>query len=285
MVRDPDQSFDLLVRLFGVVVICIVVPSTFQFLYDKAHLPYFGTFVLFTAALGTIVYKGKLITFTHVGDAKTFDPEVALPGETQRANKASIKELAEADPFFSIADIEARVKNHMLLYEDSLCRGTAEPLRSILCEPLFYSVEHMIECAHQDGIITATEGLSVNRSVLESWCCEGGFEHLYVWLEVKKRTYTYKINDPTYTLTGDRLESYLFEYRWELIRPAGRVTIHKGLRVMDCPSCGAQTNLNKSGHCSFCGSIMPHRRNDWVLNKTQLLAMRRDRSADSDDSL
>ena len=37
------------------------------------------------------------------------------------------------------------------------------------------------------------------------------------------------------------------------------------LNEMNCPNCGAPTNITSSGKCSYCGSVITTKDYGWVL--------------------
>lgn len=192
--------------------------------------------------------------------------------DTQRKNPGSLDRLRQADPKFSASDMEAKVKNWVMQFEKAWCDGDMSPCRPFISDGLFHTYQSQLETMKQNGEIARSEDLAVTACTVESWQKDGDNEYLNVFLKEKKRTYKVDRNDPQKVIKGDRGVVYLLEYRWQLIRSAGSVSENAGTRVEECPNCGAQTSVNQSGACEYCGSTLVTESFDWVLNKVDKLS-------------
>lgn len=204
-------------------------------------------------------------------------PSAAAPGGTKKMDFASINQLLSKDPNFSVADIEAKVKNWALMFETAWCSGKMDTCRPFISDGLYNSYVSQLSMMAQNGEASRTEDMAVTTCNVESWRKDGDKEYLDVWLAVKKRTYKVSIADPNKVLKGNRNITYNLEYRWQLMRSAGSISDNAGIRVEECPNCGAQTSINQSGKCAFCGSTLSAESFDWVLNKVDKLAQREHR--------
>lgn len=195
-----------------------------------------------------------------------------VAGMTRHIDRQSLDALAQKDPKFSAADIEAKVKNWVLQFESAWAGGDMTPCRPFISDGLYNTYQMQLNMMKQNGERSRTEDLAVMICSVERWTQDGGNEYLDVWLQEKKRTYKVDINNPDKVLKGDRNTVYILEYRWQLMRSAGSVSGNAGVRVMECPNCGAQTSVNQSGKCVYCGSTLTAKSFDWVLNKVDKLA-------------
>lgn len=186
----------------------------------------------------------------------------------------SLAELQRQDPRFSAADLEAKVKNWVQMFEQCWANGDMSPCSPFISDGLFHSYQSQLSMMRQNGEASRTEDLSVLNCSLESWTQDGDKEYLNIWIKEKKRNYKVDINDPSKIIKGDRNITYYLEYRWQLMRSAGSKTEDGGVgaRVQECPNCGAQTSINQSGKCEYCGSTIVAENFDWVLNKVDKLA-------------
>lgn len=201
----------------------------------------------------------------------------STPGATKRVDTSSIASLKKKDPGFSEADIEAKVKNWVMKFEAAWCSGSMDSCRPFISDGLYNSYVSQLDMMKQNGEASRTEDLAVTQCVVESWNTDGDKEYLNVWLSEKKRTYKVSLDNPSKVIKGNRNITYNLEYRWQLMRSAGSISDDAGLRVQECPNCGAQTSINQSGKCEYCGSTLHTESFDWVLNKADKLAQREHR--------
>lgn len=200
----------------------------------------------------------KQRTAAPAGSGFSFDP-------------ASIRRLKQQDPGFSEADIEAKVKNWVIMFENAWCDGDMTPVRPFVSDGLYNSYQQQLSLMKQNKEKSCSEDLAVLNCQAARWRQDGDKEYLDMYLKVKKRTYKVHVNDPDTVLKGDKDTTYHLDYIWQLMRSAGSVTQNAGVRVQECPNCGAQTSVNQSGKCQYCGSTLVAENFDWVLNKVDKL--------------
>ncbi len=193
-------------------------------------------------------------------------------GATRRIDVASLRALQQQDPKFSAADIEAKVKNWVLQFEIAWANGDMMPCRPFISDGLYNTYDMQLKMMRQNGEASRTEDLAVMQCSVEKWTKDGDKEYLDVWLQEKKRTYKVSLNNPQNVIKGDKETVFVLEYRWQLMRSAGGKSDNAGVKVMECPNCGAETSVNQSGKCEYCGSTLHTESFDWVLNKVDKLS-------------
>lgn len=224
---------------------------------------------------GTVIIILFVIAFMLVNNKNgMFGPtQGGTPsGATRRTSRESLQELAQKDPKFSAADIEAKVKTWSIMFETAWAKGDMTSCRPFLSDGLYNTYQMQLDMMKKNGEASRTEDLAVMACNVERWTLDGANEYLDVWMQQKKRTYKVDINNPEKVVKGDKQTTYILEYRWQLMRSAGSISGNAGVRVAECPNCGAQTSMNQSGKCEYCGSTLTSESFDWVLNKVDKLA-------------
>lgn len=225
-----------------------------------------GAFILLLFIVAILIMRRKGGMFGATGGGTS-------AGASRRIDRQSLDALGQKDPNFSAADIEAKVKTWSMMFETAWAKGDMSPCRPFLSDGLYNTYQMQLDMMKQNGEASRTEDLAVMVCTAERWTQDGTNEYLDVWMQQKKRTYKVDINNPTRVVKGDKQTTYILEYRWQLMRSAGSVSEKSaGVRVMECPNCGAQTSVNQSGKCEYCGSTLVAERFDWVLNKVDKLA-------------
>lgn len=227
--------------------------------------------------LGVFVFIGAFVVVVLVNKNKKSGsggaPGTGAPSAQAgpQRHQASLEELRRVDPKFSEADIEAKVKNWVVMFETSWGDGDMTPCKDFIGEGLFNTYQGQLAMMRQNGERSRTEDLAVMNCSVESWWQDGHKEYLNVWLREKKRTYKVDLNNPGRVIKGDRNTVYHLDYRWQLVRAAGGTTENAGIKVRECPNCGAQNDITESGTCRYCGSAVVADNFAWVLNKVDKL--------------
>lgn len=195
----------------------------------------------------------------------------SMGGSARRIDPVSLQALQAKDAKFSCADIEAKVKNWVLQFESAWASGDMTSCRPFLSDGLYNTYQMQLDLMKKNGEASRTEDLAVMACNVEKWTQDADKEYLDVWLREKKRTYKVDANNPQNVIKGDRQTTYTLEYRWQLMRSSDSMTENAGIRVMECPNCGAETSVNQSGKCEYCGSTLKAESFDWTLNKVDKL--------------
>lgn len=243
-----------------------------------------GLCVVAGVAIRTVILRLIASFSGHAGNMlssvmKTATEQLDYAMDRRYGDPESLRNLQRQDPRFSQADIEAKVKNWAIMFEEAWCRGDMLPCRPFLSDSLYHDYQRQLDMMKGRGELNHTEDLAVTQCKVNTWRKDGDREYLDVSLKVKKRSYTVSRNNPSNVVRGNRDTVYQINTLWQLMRSAGSQTRNAGIRVEECPNCGAQTSLNQSGQCSYCRSTISAESFDWVLNKTEKLGQQTYHSA------
>lgn len=241
--------------------------------YDYYDSDYSGDGSEMPPEVAVVIVVVMVIVFVYVfAKRKNGGAHIPAPSGVLRVDEQSLRKLKESDPKFSAADIEAKVKTWYMMFETAWCDGDMTPCRPFISDGLFNTYQKQLEMMKKNNEAARSEDIAVIACNLEKWTVDGDKEYLDVWMRVKTKTYKVDINNPDRVIKGDKQTTYHLDYRWQLMRSAGSLSDNAGIRIAECPNCGAQTSINQSGKCEYCGSTLSAESFDWVLNKVDKIA-------------
>lgn len=196
--------------------------------------------------------------------------------DTSSVNPLSLSKLKEADPQFSEAAMLSKAENLFTTMQLAWCEQDYEPVRPFLSNALYEQQAKQLEAKKARDEKNISSEIAVLQSKLESYSSDGHTEYLNVWLRVKMKDYVVRISDPSVIISGTPDRMYYLDFRWTFTRSAGAVTdaATDAVKTGECPCCGANINMNQSGKCEYCGSVISTTEYDWVLSKIDGLQQR-----------
>ena len=92
----------------------------------------------------------------------------------------------------------------------------------------------------------------------------------YVIIQINSRMNDYIIDEKTKNVVkGNPNEEHFNTYNLTFKRASNSITNinseNKHTSTMNCPNCGAPTEITSSGKCQYCGSVIVTRSSDWTL--------------------
>lgn len=208
------------------------------------------------------------------GGHASVTPPVIQMGDTSRVDTGSLEALRKSDPNFSEAAILSWAENLYTTMQIAWSNQDYEEVRPFLGNALFE--EHAKSLAAKIGRDEKNERseIAVLQKKLESFRSDGHNEYLNIWLRIKQVDKLVKRSDPSVVLQAPK--TFYMDFRWQLARTAGAVTeaATDGVKTGVCPNCGANINMNQSGKCPYCDSVITTEEHNWVLNKIDALQQR-----------
>lgn len=196
--------------------------------------------------------------------------------DTSNVNLHNLALLKEKDPNFSEAAMLSRVEHLFISSQIAYADQDYEPMRPFFSNALFEQHVKQINDKKARGERNVVSEMAVLSSKLENFSEDGHNEYLDVWLRVKYKSYIGKISDPDTVVSGSKNKTFYLDFRWQFTRSAGGQTdaASDAVKTGNCPNCGAPINLNQSGKCEYCGSVISTTEYDWVLSKIDALQQR-----------
>lgn len=196
--------------------------------------------------------------------------------DTSNVNLHNLSLLKEKDPDFSEAAMLSKVEHLFISSQIAYADQDYEPMRPFFSNALFEQHVKQIDDKKARGERNVVSEMAVLSSKLENFSEDGHNEYLDVWLRVKYKSYIGRIDNPEVLVSGSKTKTFYLDFRWQFTRSAGSRTnaATDAVKTGNCPNCGAPINLNQSGKCEYCGSVISTTEYDWVLSKIDALQQR-----------
>ncbi len=235
-------------------------------------IPIGGIIIVIAVVVVVIVVKSKT---GNIG-ASVHQSSPMQMSDTSNVNLHNLSLLKEKDPNFSEAAMLSKVEHLFISSQIAYADQDYEPMRPFFSNALFEQHVKQINDKKARGERNVVSEMAVLSSKLENFSEDGHNEYLDVWLRVKYKSYIGRIDNPEIVVSGSKTRTFYLDFRWQFTRSAGRTTdaATDAVKTGSCPNCGAPINLNQSGKCEYCGSVISTTEYDWVLSKIDALQQR-----------
>lgn len=188
--------------------------------------------------------------------------------------RAALSELQERDPGFSESRFLEDVANLYIRLQNAWTDRDLEPVRARLSEELFAASKRGVDQYIRTRRTNHVDRIAVLSTEITGCTKDSLNDTIQVLLNT--RITDYVTDDATgRVVSGDSKREKFMTYRWTLIRTLGKQTSVSGtVTAKYCPHCGAPLDLNQSGVCPYCRSVLTSGDHDWVLTKIEGLAQR-----------
>lgn len=188
--------------------------------------------------------------------------------------RAALSDLMERDPGFSEARFLEDVANLYIRLQNAWTDKNLEPVRARLSEELFAASRRGVDQYIKNRRTNHVDRITVLGTEITGCTKDSLYDTIQVLLNT--RITDYVTDDATgMVVSGDMSREKFMTYRWTLIRPLGKQTAVSGtVTAKYCPHCGAPLDLNQSGVCPYCRSVLTSGDHDWVLTKIEGLSQR-----------
>ena len=178
---------------------------------------------------------------------------------------ASIQRLLQEDPNFSELDFLQDASNTFVRLQNAWQAKDLAPVRNVLTDNLYAQFERQMQPYIANGQTNHVENIAVLRSALMGWRQDEVNDILTVELHV--RLVDYVTDDKTGTvIRGSKTKERFMGYEYTFIRTKGGATAKPENGAATCPHCGAPMDINHSGRCAYCDSVLSSGEYDWVVS-------------------
>ena len=200
-------------------------------------------------------------------------PQTYTPGkpamQTAGELQAALGDLKARDPGFSESRFLEDAANLYIRLQNAWTDRNLEPVRSRLSEEQYAAAERGV-----NQYLRAKQTNHVDRIAVlgtEIIGCSKDSRNDILIVRMNTRIVDYVTDDATGKLVrGDKSAEKFMTYHWTMIRSLGKQTAVSGkIKAKYCPHCGAPLDLNQSGVCSYCHSVVTSDDHDWVLAKSE----------------
>ncbi len=185
-----------------------------------------------------------------------------------------MQEYLQLDPTFSESEFKEKLSNLFIQFQNGWQDKNLESLRPYFSDAFYAQMDRQLDAYRKNNRTKYIERIAVLGVTLSGWMQESGKDVIIARLNTRFTTYT--LDDKTGNLlNGSRTAEKFLDYEWQLMRTSGKTTVGgTGVKVQNCPNCGATININHTAKCEFCGSIVTVDSYDWVLNNVKAISQR-----------
>ena len=118
------------------------------------------------------------------------------------------------------------------------------------------------------------ERIAVLETRIVRYAVEGDNDVLVIRISTRITDYT--TDDRTGALiSGSQTRELFMVYDWKLTRQKDKKTLlQPSVTQISCPNCGAPLNINHTGKCPYCGTIVTLSDHDWALSVIKGISQR-----------
>lgn len=195
---------------------------------------------------------------------KAAEEEPGLPLDT----------LKQKDPNFNEQAFLEKVGNQYVQMQNAWEAKDWEPMRAIMTDSLYNQMQRQLQALVDAKRTNHIERIAVLETRIVRYAVEGDNDVLVVRLSTRICDYT--TDDRTGSVVGGSQTRELFMvYDWKMIRQKDKLTLEQpSMTQVSCPNCGAPLEINHSGQCPYCGSVITLSDHDWVLSSIKGISQR-----------
>ena len=185
-----------------------------------------------------------------------------------------LEDLKTKDPNFNEQAFLEKVGNWYIQMQNAWQDKKWEPMRAIMTDALYSQMERQLDELVKAGRTNYVERIAVLESRIVRYAVEGDNDVLVVRLSTRICDYT--LDDRTgEVVSGSKTRELFMVYDWKIIRSKDEVT-HEAdeMTQVSCPNCGAPLEINQTGKCPYCGSVVTLAKHDWALSSIKGISQR-----------
>ena len=180
------------------------------------------------------------------------------------ADNASIQRLLQQDPNFSIQKFTEDAANLYVRLQNAWQDKDLSPVRSGMTDNLYAQFERQLQPYISNGQTNHVENIAVLRTDLMSYRQDAVNDILIV--DLHTRIVDYVTDDKTgAVIRGSASKELYMGYEYTFVRAKGVKTGQTVNQASTCPNCGAPLDINHSGKCEYCGSVLNCAEYNWAL--------------------
>jgi len=182
--------------------------------------------------------------------------------------------LKQKDPNFNEQALLEKVGNQYIQMQNAWQNKDWEPMRAIMTDALYNQMARQLQTLIDAKQTNFVERIAVLESRTVRYAVEGDNDVLVVRLSTRITDYTQ--DDRTGAIVNGSMTRELFMvYDWKLIRQKDMKTLNQpSVSKISCPNCGAPLDINHSGKCPYCGTVVTVKDHDWALSVIKGISQR-----------
>ena len=182
--------------------------------------------------------------------------------------------LKQKDPNFNEQVLLEKIGNQYIQMQNAWQNKDWEPMRAIMTDALYNQMARQLQALIDAKQTNHVERIAVLETRIERYAVEADNDVLVVRLSTRITDYT--TDDRTGNIvSGSTTRELFMVYDWKLTRQKDMKTLAQpSVTQISCPNCGAPLDINHSGKCPYCGTIVTLKDHDWALSVIKGISQR-----------
>ena len=182
--------------------------------------------------------------------------------------------LKQKDPNFNEQVLLEKVGNQYIQMQNAWQDKKWEPMRAIMTDALYNQMARQLQALIDAKQTNHVERIAVLETRIVRYAVEGDNDVLVV--RVSTRITDYTTDDRTgEVVSGSTTRELFMVYDWKLTRQKDKKTLAQpSVTQISCPNCGAPLDINHTGKCPYCGTVVTLSDHDWALSAIKGISQR-----------
>ena len=182
--------------------------------------------------------------------------------------------LKQKDPNFNEQVLLEKVGNQYIQMQNAWQDKKWEPMRAIMTDALYNQMARQLQALIDAKQTNHVERIAVLETRIVRYVVEGDNDVLVV--RVSTRITDYTTDDRTgAVISGSTTRELFMVYDWKLTRQKDKKTLTQpSVTQISCPNCGAPLDINHTGKCPYCGTVVTLSDHDWALSVIKGISQR-----------
>ncbi|HWP21593.1 MAG TPA: Tim44-like domain-containing protein [Candidatus Cryosericum sp.] len=182
--------------------------------------------------------------------------------------------LKQKDPNFNEQALLEKVGNQYIQMQNAWQNKDWEPMRAIMTDALYNQMARQLQTLVDAKQTNYVERIAVLETRISRYAVEADNDVLVVRLSTRITDYT-KDDRTDAIISGSTTRELFMVYDWKLIRQKDQKTLNQpSVTQISCPNCGAPLDINHSGKCPYCSTIVTLKDHDWALSVIKGISQR-----------
>ena len=179
--------------------------------------------------------------------------------------QAEIAKLKQKDPSFNEQDFESHVQNAFYKIQEAWESQNLNIGRPYMSDQIMQRYANQISDIQSRGERNVIENMVIGHQTITQVKSDEKYDYITVRIDASATDYTVDKNNKI--IRGDQKIKPFTEY-WTFMRKGDvKSDPKKGAQANTCPNCGAPLQLNATGQCEYCNTIVTSGDYDWVLSE------------------
>ncbi len=182
--------------------------------------------------------------------------------------------LKQKDPDFNEQILLEKVGNQYIQMQNAWQDKKWEPMRAIMTDAMYNQMARQLQALIDAKQTNHIERIAVLETRIVRYAVEGDNDVLVIRISTRITDYT--TDDRTGALiSGSQTRELFMVYDWKLTRQKDKKTLlQPSVTQISCPNCGAPLNINHTGKCPYCGTVVTLSDHDWALSAIKGISQR-----------